>query len=220
MAAVHVRVCVDCHEEYRPEIARCADCGGVLQDRYDDDDGERGRAPRPSPRPAAAPGAARRRRGPIATSEHARQLVPLADRLLEARTRSSASSPGGWAGRSAPRGFELRVPDADRERRHPLPSAPVAGPDTGVTLLVAGLPRAADDADDRVAVPRVRHAGGAVSDGVRRVRARPRGRALERQKRGDRRKERRRTKREVSFVGSRNAWTHVPSSATATVQRT
>ena len=31
---MHVRVCVDCGEEYRPEIAVCADCGGQLQDRY------------------------------------------------------------------------------------------------------------------------------------------------------------------------------------------
>jgi hypothetical protein len=30
----HVRVCRDCGEEYRPEIARCADCGGELRDVY------------------------------------------------------------------------------------------------------------------------------------------------------------------------------------------
>ena len=29
---MHVRVCRDCGEEYRPEIAVCADCGGVLTD--------------------------------------------------------------------------------------------------------------------------------------------------------------------------------------------
>ena len=40
---MHVRVCVECGEEYRPEIAVCADCGGALEDRHDDgrqDDGE------------------------------------------------------------------------------------------------------------------------------------------------------------------------------------
>ena len=31
----HVRVCRDCGEEYRPEIVRCADCGGELEDRYE-----------------------------------------------------------------------------------------------------------------------------------------------------------------------------------------
>ena len=30
---MHVRVCVDCGEEYRPGIATCADCGGQLEDR-------------------------------------------------------------------------------------------------------------------------------------------------------------------------------------------
>ena len=33
---MHVRVCVECGEEYRPEIAVCADCGGALEDRRDD----------------------------------------------------------------------------------------------------------------------------------------------------------------------------------------
>src|SRR5262249_22862405 len=32
---VHVRVCVDCGEEYRPEIEVCADCGGTLRDADD-----------------------------------------------------------------------------------------------------------------------------------------------------------------------------------------
>jgi predicted amidophosphoribosyltransferase len=35
---MHVRVCVDCGEEYRPEIAVCADCGGALEDRNTDAD--------------------------------------------------------------------------------------------------------------------------------------------------------------------------------------
>jgi hypothetical protein len=29
---MHVRVCRDCGEEYRPDIVVCVDCGGVLQD--------------------------------------------------------------------------------------------------------------------------------------------------------------------------------------------
>ena len=34
---MHVRVCVDCGEEYRPGIAACADCGGQLEDRHGDE---------------------------------------------------------------------------------------------------------------------------------------------------------------------------------------
>jgi hypothetical protein len=37
---MHVRVCRECGEEYRPDIAVCADCGGELADRWED---ERGR---------------------------------------------------------------------------------------------------------------------------------------------------------------------------------
>jgi hypothetical protein len=44
---MHVRVCVDCGEEYRPEIAVCADCGGALEDRRDD-------SGTPASRPAGA----------------------------------------------------------------------------------------------------------------------------------------------------------------------
>jgi hypothetical protein len=34
---MHVRVCRDCGEEYRPDILVCADCGGVLEDVTDAD---------------------------------------------------------------------------------------------------------------------------------------------------------------------------------------
>jgi RNA polymerase subunit RPABC4/transcription elongation factor Spt4 len=37
---MHVRVCRECGEEYRPDIAVCADCGAELTDRWED---ERGR---------------------------------------------------------------------------------------------------------------------------------------------------------------------------------
>jgi hypothetical protein len=38
---MHTRYCVDCEQEFRPEIVRCSDCGGDLEDRYEDEDGER-----------------------------------------------------------------------------------------------------------------------------------------------------------------------------------
>jgi RNA polymerase subunit RPABC4/transcription elongation factor Spt4 len=34
---MHVRVCRECGEEYRPDIGVCADCGGELVDRYGDE---------------------------------------------------------------------------------------------------------------------------------------------------------------------------------------
>jgi hypothetical protein len=36
---MHVRVCPDCDEEYRPDIAACADCGAELVDRWEDEQG-------------------------------------------------------------------------------------------------------------------------------------------------------------------------------------
>jgi len=35
---MHVRYCVNCEQEFRPEILRCSDCGGDLEDRYEDED--------------------------------------------------------------------------------------------------------------------------------------------------------------------------------------
>jgi RNA polymerase subunit RPABC4/transcription elongation factor Spt4 len=37
---MHVRVCRECGEEYRPDIAVCADCGGELADHYEDERGQ------------------------------------------------------------------------------------------------------------------------------------------------------------------------------------
>src|SRR5688572_2450301 len=47
---MHVRVCPECDEEYRPEIATCADCGADLVDRALDEQG------RPIAEPAQAEG--------------------------------------------------------------------------------------------------------------------------------------------------------------------
>jgi uncharacterized protein with PIN domain len=105
---MHVRVCVDCGEEYRPEIAVCADCGGTLQDRHGDEDA-----------PAAMPD------GTIDGShdgapdsdfthsvfhaEKATALTAEADRLLEAgipfRLRPARGA-----------GYRLLVTDADSDR--------------------------------------------------------------------------------------------------------
>ena len=36
---MHVRVCPECDEEYRPDIATCADCGVDLLDHFEDEQG-------------------------------------------------------------------------------------------------------------------------------------------------------------------------------------
>jgi predicted amidophosphoribosyltransferase len=77
---IHVRVCRECGEEYRPDIATCADCGGELEDVYEEEG-----AP-PAPR-----GVAREDPEPIDLSDHravfqtprAPDLVPMAERLKE-----------------------------------------------------------------------------------------------------------------------------------------
>ena len=80
---MHVRVCGDCGEEYRPEIAVCADCGGVLEDRYEAELDER----QPSLPPPQAP---EREDAELVgyralyVTGHAATLVPLAERLREA----------------------------------------------------------------------------------------------------------------------------------------
>jgi hypothetical protein len=99
-------VCVDCGEEYRPEIAVCADCGGQLEDRYAL---EHGTAPSGGPAAAAAAAAA----DPGATfsellvfDEAATRLVEAADRLVEqgiaCRVRPDASIERAPAGDGDP----------------------------------------------------------------------------------------------------------------------
>jgi hypothetical protein len=128
--SVHVRVCVECGEEYRPEVATCADCGGRLEDRHDDQPLSRPRMATGGSVPAAAdpdplPGAR-----PVAWSADARELVPWADQLsangldfrIAAREGPSAS------------GFEIRVRDAEREAAVRA-LAPLVGPGSGASLL-------------------------------------------------------------------------------------
>jgi len=144
---VHVRVCRECGEEYRPEIAVCSDCGGQLEDRHDD--GELGYAPRKVK--AQVPAEPEREpEGPDLSDHrsiyHARGLadvVPLADRLREAGLAFHlVEGPPDPYGRSA---YELFVPEdraaealrllapllahegADAERLHAIESEFEAG---------------------------------------------------------------------------------------------
>ena len=105
---VHVRVCRDCGEEYRPGVVRCADCGGELEDRFE---GE----------PEGAAPAAERREEPaselagyraLVLTPRAADLVPMAERLREAgveyRLAEQAARTEG-----APARYALLVKDAD-----------------------------------------------------------------------------------------------------------
>jgi hypothetical protein len=76
---MHVRVCRDCGEEYRPEVVRCADCGGELEDRFEGQ--EEVAAPRPASEDAAP--APPHYRALFVTSRAA-DLVPMAERLRDA----------------------------------------------------------------------------------------------------------------------------------------
>lgn len=109
---MNVRVCRDCHEEYRPEIAVCADCGGVLEDRYDDEAFGRDRSAAP---PAPTEPADPEDDVVVFGSDYAADVTPLADRLLAAgiefRLRPRRASDG-----TAAAGLELRVRAADHER--------------------------------------------------------------------------------------------------------
>jgi hypothetical protein len=106
-----VKVCRDCGEEYRPDVLRCADCGGELEVRYEEERaswaGPRKAGPAPDARP---PGDYQ----PIAGSGLASELTPLADRLVEAgipfylRPRPSAAGEGAS-------GYEIRVRQEERE---------------------------------------------------------------------------------------------------------
>lgn len=103
---MHVRVCVECGEEYRPEIVACADCGGRLEDRHDD--GDRTVLPAPEPVDSGQPDAEF-----IETIFHAEKATDLtgeADRLVEAgvafRLRPGARGAG----------YRLLVAAPDRDR--------------------------------------------------------------------------------------------------------
>jgi len=106
--SVHVRVCRDCGEEYRPEVVRCADCGGELEDHFE---GE--------PEGAVSAGAGSREPASELTgyralflTPRAADLVPMAERLREGRVEYRlAEQPG--AGEGAPPRYALLVRDAD-----------------------------------------------------------------------------------------------------------
>ncbi len=104
---MHVRICVDCGEEYRPEVTTCADCGGRLEDRTDD--GERLVATVPPAPEEVEEDPEGDFTDSVLHAERAVDLRSEADRLIEAgidfRLRPSP-----------PAGYRLLVAPDDRER--------------------------------------------------------------------------------------------------------
>lgn len=76
-----VKICRDCGEEYRLDTLQCADCGGALEVRRLDEDGEAQEAPaaeQTEPEPADT-----RDHRVIFVTPRAADLVPLAEALRE-----------------------------------------------------------------------------------------------------------------------------------------
>jgi predicted amidophosphoribosyltransferase len=97
---MHVRLCVDCGEEYRPEILVCADCGGALEDRFEEPKAAADTPP--GPPPVSGP------RRTVHSATDAAEIEPLA-RLL-----GQAGIP--FAVRGAINAFDLIVQEADLDR--------------------------------------------------------------------------------------------------------
>jgi hypothetical protein len=79
---VHVRVCPDCGEEYRPEIVVCAECGSLLEDHWEEEGASDRRRVAPAARPEPEPELEDHRT--LFVTSHAASLVPLAERLRDA----------------------------------------------------------------------------------------------------------------------------------------
>jgi ribosomal protein L32 len=105
---VHVRVCRDCGEEYRPGVVRCADCGGELEDRFEGGSEGDGIPAAASEEPAADLEGYR----VLFLTPRAADLVPLAERLREAAIDYRLAEPPGRA-EGAPARYALLVKEAD-----------------------------------------------------------------------------------------------------------
>jgi uncharacterized OB-fold protein len=109
---VHVRVCRDCGEEYRPDVVVCADCGGELEDRTPGSEEEARAETEKAEAAAAADAADLASHRVLFLTPRAADLVPLAERLREAGMEYRlAEQPGPAEG--APARYALLVKDGD-----------------------------------------------------------------------------------------------------------
>jgi hypothetical protein len=84
LGVLHYRVCPECEEEFRPEIVHCSDCGTLLVERWESEDGEvSDTADTPPSAPASEPTPDLENFRPLVTQTTARLLVPHAERLKE-----------------------------------------------------------------------------------------------------------------------------------------
>jgi hypothetical protein len=126
---MHVRICVECGEEYRPDALVCTDCGGGLQDHLDEGGGWA--APLDSSPTESAADRGERFTERILQEDQATDLVTAADRLVdegiecrvwpaqrpERAPFALADDDGrGDAALPAGKGYGLWVTAADRER--------------------------------------------------------------------------------------------------------
>jgi ribosomal protein L40E len=102
----HVRVCRDCGEEYRPEIVRCADCGGELEDRYPGD------APVPKVAQDPAPETELAGYRVLFMTARATDLVPMADRLQQVAIECRLAEQPGTV-KDAPPRYAILVREGD-----------------------------------------------------------------------------------------------------------
>lgn len=104
----HVRVCRDCGEEYRPEIVRCADCGGELEDRRIGDSPPRAPAQDPAPDTELVGYRV------LFMTARATDLVPMAERLREKQVEYRLSEQPGAAEGAPPR-YAILVREGDAQ---------------------------------------------------------------------------------------------------------
>lgn len=107
-----VRICRDCGEEFRPEATRCSDCGGELELRELDEDGN-------PLAPAAPAGAAvaepvRLERRIVFVTARAAEVVPLAEALQESGIEYHLAEQAATAEGGAAR-YALLVAEDDAE---------------------------------------------------------------------------------------------------------
>ncbi|MFI5183952.1 MAG: hypothetical protein ACHQNV_06120 [Vicinamibacteria bacterium] len=107
---MHVRVCPECGEEFRPEIVHCSDCGTLLQDRLAEEDATAERvAEFAADLPSVGPGT-EGKYVRIFRADRAADVEPLAVRLGQAQVPFRV--------RSALMCFDLLTREEDHDRVH------------------------------------------------------------------------------------------------------
>jgi hypothetical protein len=127
---MHVRLCPECGEEFRPEIVTCSDCGATLVDHWEGEPEEGEDVPLP-PRPET-PSAARPPEGfkPVASASTAIEIDPIA------RTLGAAGIVFAVTG--AVNHFSLLVAPEDVERALALLGVGEAPPEAHATCPACG----------------------------------------------------------------------------------